>query len=106
MRLIPSIIFSLISYFMTGLQRTASQFFVFFVVVFMATVFGSSVGFFASATFPSYGKFVFSMDELRQYGCQTSSTEMLRLYMCMTEYLFFSCITNLLCPDLHRHDGF
>jgi ATP-binding cassette, subfamily G (WHITE), member 2 len=56
MRVVPSILFSLISYFMTGLQRTASQFFVFLVTVFMASVFGSSVGFFMAATISSFGK--------------------------------------------------
>lgn len=42
MRLVPSIIFSLIAYFMTGLQRTAGQFLVFLLTVLMASVFGSA----------------------------------------------------------------
>jgi hypothetical protein len=57
MRVIPSIVFSLIGYFMTGLQRTAGQFFVFLFTVFMASVFGSAICFFISAAIPVFGKY-------------------------------------------------
>ncbi|CAF4072859.1 unnamed protein product [Rotaria magnacalcarata] len=49
MRIIPSIIFSLIAYFMTGLQQSGGQFFVFLLTIFMASVFGSATCFFISA---------------------------------------------------------
>ena len=57
MRIIPSILFSIIAYFMTNLARTAGQFFTFLVTIFMCSVFGSSVGFFAAATVGNFGKF-------------------------------------------------
>jgi ATP-binding cassette subfamily G (WHITE) protein 2 len=60
MRILPSIIFSLIAYFMTGLQRSAGQFFVFLITIFMASVFGSAICFFISATIPAFGKIYFS----------------------------------------------
>ena len=56
MRIIPSIIFSLIAYFMTGLQRTAGQFFTFLITIFMASVFGSALCFFISAAIPVFSK--------------------------------------------------
>ncbi|CAM4892032.1 unnamed protein product [Rotaria socialis] len=48
MRAIPSVLFSVIAYFMTGLARTSGQFFVFLVTIFMACVFGSATCFFIS----------------------------------------------------------
>ncbi|UJR14432.1 hypothetical protein I4U23_001429 [Adineta vaga] len=54
MRILPSIIFSLIAYFMTGLQRTAGQFFIFLLTIFMASVFGSAMCFFIAATIPIF----------------------------------------------------
>ncbi|CAF4225143.1 unnamed protein product [Rotaria sp. Silwood2] len=54
MRIIPSIVFSLIAYFMTGLQRSAGQFFVFFLTIFMASIFGSAICFFISATISTF----------------------------------------------------
>jgi ATP-binding cassette subfamily G (WHITE) protein 2 len=64
MRVIPSIIFSLIAYFMTGLQRSAGQFFVFLSTIFMASVCGSAICFFISATIPVFGKFIDSVHRL------------------------------------------
>jgi len=58
MRVIPSLIFSLLAYFMTGLQRSVGQFFVFFVTIFMSSVFGSATCFFISATIPIFGKYI------------------------------------------------
>jgi len=49
---------------MTGLQRSADQFFVFLLTVFVSSVFGSSVGFFMSATIGSYGEFISSVQKL------------------------------------------
>ncbi|CAF4752426.1 unnamed protein product, partial [Rotaria sp. Silwood2] len=54
MRIIPSIVFSLIAYFMTGLQRSAGQFFIFFLTIFMASIFGSAICFFISATISTF----------------------------------------------------
>ncbi|CAF4060834.1 unnamed protein product [Rotaria sp. Silwood2] len=50
MRVIPAILFSIISYFMTGLTRTGGQFFIFLITIFMASLFGSAMCFFISAT--------------------------------------------------------
>ncbi|CAF1542686.1 unnamed protein product [Rotaria magnacalcarata] len=61
MRIIPSIIFSLIAYFMTGLQQSGGQFFVFLLTIFMASVFGSATCFFISAIIDMFGKFIYSM---------------------------------------------
>lgn len=57
MRVIPSVLFSIIAYFMTGLQRSAGQFFIFLITIFVASIVGSSVGFFMSATIGSFGKY-------------------------------------------------
>ncbi|CAF4919808.1 unnamed protein product [Rotaria sp. Silwood1] len=54
MRAIPSIIFSLLAYFMTGLQRSAGHFFVFLLTIFMASIFGSAICFFISATIHTF----------------------------------------------------
>jgi hypothetical protein len=59
MRVVPAIVFSLIAYFMTGLQRSAGQFFIFLITVFMASVFGLSVCFFIAATISVFCKFIF-----------------------------------------------
>ncbi|CAM4802333.1 unnamed protein product [Rotaria magnacalcarata] len=50
MRVIPSIIFSIICYMMMGLQNDIGKFFVFFVTIFMANVFGSATCFFVAAS--------------------------------------------------------
>ncbi|CAF3699138.1 unnamed protein product [Adineta steineri] len=54
MRVLPSIIFSLIAYFLTGLQRSVGQFFVFLLTIFMSSVFGSAICFFISALIPVF----------------------------------------------------
>ena len=59
MRVVPAVVFSLIAYFMTGLQRSAGQFFTFFVTVFMCSVFGLAVCFFIAATISVFCKFIF-----------------------------------------------
>ncbi|CAF1995870.1 unnamed protein product [Rotaria magnacalcarata] len=50
MRVIPSIIFSIICYMMMGLKNDIGKFFVFFVTIFMANVFGSATCFFVAAS--------------------------------------------------------
>ena len=57
MRAIPSIVFSLIAYYLTGLQRSAGQFFIFLLTIFMASVFGSALCLFVSAAIPLFCKF-------------------------------------------------
>ncbi|CAF1249276.1 unnamed protein product [Adineta steineri] len=54
MRIIPSFIFSIIAYFMTGLQRTVSQYFIFLLTIFMSTVFGSAICFLVAACIPVF----------------------------------------------------
>ncbi|CAF1666801.1 unnamed protein product [Adineta ricciae] len=50
MRVIPSVVFSLISYYMVGLQKTVAKFLVFLLTIFMANVFGSAICFFTAAS--------------------------------------------------------
>ncbi|CAF1570157.1 unnamed protein product [Rotaria magnacalcarata] len=50
LRVIPSMLFALITYFMTGFARTASQFFIFLLAIFIANMFGSAICFFAAAS--------------------------------------------------------
>ncbi|CAM4984542.1 unnamed protein product [Rotaria socialis] len=54
LRAVPSILFSLIAYFMIGLRRTVAQFFIFLVTIFMASVFGAAVCFFISTLASTY----------------------------------------------------
>jgi ATP-binding cassette subfamily G (WHITE) protein 2 len=56
MRVVPSLLFCSICYFMIGFQQTASHFFVFLLTIFMANVFGSATCFFVAASIPIYGK--------------------------------------------------
>lgn len=56
MRVMPSILFSVITYFMTGMTRTVAQFFIFLLTIFMAGLFGSAMCFFVSATISVFGK--------------------------------------------------
>ncbi|CAF1485118.1 unnamed protein product [Adineta steineri] len=54
MRVIPSLVFSIICYFMIGLQRTTTKFLIFVLTIFMANVFGSAMCFFIAATIPVF----------------------------------------------------
>ncbi|CAF1355213.1 unnamed protein product [Adineta steineri] len=54
LRIVPSIIYSLIVYFMTGLQRTATKFFIFLLTIFLCSLFGSAICFFFSALIPMF----------------------------------------------------
>jgi ATP-binding cassette subfamily G (WHITE) protein 2 len=56
MRVIPAILFSVISYFMIGLTQTGGQFFIYLLTVFMTSLFGSALCFFIAATIPVFGK--------------------------------------------------
>lgn len=56
MRLIPSIIFSLITYFMAGFQLSAIKFFIYLLTIFLGTIFGSSVCFFVASCIPIFGE--------------------------------------------------
>ncbi len=55
MRLIPSIIFCIITYFMVGFQLSASRFFVYLLTIFLSTVFGSSTCFLVASSIPVFG---------------------------------------------------
>lgn len=50
MRLLPLIAFSIITYFMIGLQMDVSKFFIFFLTLFLTTMCGSAICFMMSAT--------------------------------------------------------
>ncbi|CAF0761120.1 unnamed protein product [Rotaria sp. Silwood1] len=54
MRFIPSIIFSLITYFMTGFQISTNQFFIYLLTIFISTVFGSAICFFVASVIPIF----------------------------------------------------
>lgn len=56
-RLPPSVTFSLLAYFMMGLQRTVVKFFIFLLTVFAISVFGSALCFFLATATPNFGKY-------------------------------------------------
>lgn len=56
LRSIPSILFSLIAYFMIQFQRTVAKFFIFLLSIFSTAVCASSICFFISASVESFGK--------------------------------------------------
>lgn len=56
LRSIPSILFSLIAYFMIQFQRNVEKFFIFLLTIFLTAVCASSICFFISASVESYGK--------------------------------------------------
>ena len=87
------LIFTLLVYFLTGLQRSAGQYFVFFVTIFMASVFGSSLCFFISAVIPDFGRF-HSFASL----FQTSDT--------MIIFVVLVVASIVCCTHLCNNDGF
>ena len=56
MRVIPTIIFSVISYPMIGLESTTAHFLVFLLTIFMVNVFGSAMCFLIAASVSVFGK--------------------------------------------------
>ncbi|CAF1445398.1 unnamed protein product [Adineta steineri] len=54
MRLVPSIIYSIITYFMSGFQISIDRFFIYFLTIFMSTVFGSAICFFVASFVPIF----------------------------------------------------
>jgi ATP-binding cassette subfamily G (WHITE) protein 2 len=56
LRTIPSILFSVIAYFMINFQRTAVNFFIFFFCIFCTTICSTSVCFLVSASVQVFGK--------------------------------------------------
>ena len=64
MRIIPSIIFSLLTYFLMGLQRGDGRFFVFLITVVMISFCGSGLCFLIAATIPNFGKFEYNVKQL------------------------------------------
>ncbi len=55
MRLMPSIIFSIITYFMAGFQLSIDRFFIYLLTIFLSTVFGSATCFFVASFIPIFG---------------------------------------------------
>jgi len=55
MRIMPSFIFSIITYPLTGFQRSIIRFLIFFVTIFVSSVFGSAMCFFIAACIPVFG---------------------------------------------------
>ncbi|CAF1318829.1 unnamed protein product [Rotaria sordida] len=54
MRFIPSVIFSVITYFMIGFQLSINQFFIYLLTIFMSTIFGSAICFFVASFIPIF----------------------------------------------------
>lgn len=55
MRAVPSLIFCVITYPLTGFQRSFIRFLIFFVTVFVSSVYGSALCFFIAASIPVFG---------------------------------------------------
>jgi len=55
MRAIPSFAFSIIAYPLTGFQRSIIRFFIFFITIFVSSIFGSALCFFIAACIPVFG---------------------------------------------------
>ncbi|CAM4785821.1 unnamed protein product [Rotaria magnacalcarata] len=55
LRTIPAIVFSIVSYFMMGLQRTAEKFFMFFFFIWLTSICASTLCFLVSATVRNFG---------------------------------------------------
>ncbi|CAF0913579.1 unnamed protein product [Rotaria sordida] len=55
LRIIPSILFSAIVYFMIGFQKTVEKFFIFYFAIFLTAICGAAVCFFISASVKVFG---------------------------------------------------
>ena len=55
LRIVPSILFSIVVYFMIGFQQTVAKFFIFFLAIFTTTICGSAFCFFLSASVEVFG---------------------------------------------------
>ena len=76
---------------MTGLQRSAGQFFTFLATVFMGSVFGSSVGFFMAATIGSFG------ESISISRCAALYSHVIAFSSSGSQYW--------MCTDIHHHAG-
>ncbi|CAF2113609.1 unnamed protein product [Rotaria magnacalcarata] len=74
MRVLPAVLFSVISYFMIGLTRTGGQFFIYLLTVFMTSLFGSALCFFIAATIPVFGKILDFLYLCSRYYYLTKAT--------------------------------
>jgi len=54
--IIPSIIYSIITFFLTDLRRSIYQFFIFLLTNLMAKMFGSAMCYFVAASTSTFGK--------------------------------------------------
>ncbi len=61
MRFIPSVLFSMIVYYLIGFQRTATKFLIFLLDIFTTSVCTSSVIFFISASVPDFGEILLTI---------------------------------------------
>ena len=57
MRIFPSFVFTIITYPLAGFQRSIVRFLVFFLTIFVSSVFGSSLCFFIAACIPVFGNY-------------------------------------------------
>jgi hypothetical protein len=54
--IVPSIIYSIITFFLTDLRRSVGQFFIFIITNLMAKIFGSAMCYFVAASTSAFGK--------------------------------------------------
>jgi ATP-binding cassette subfamily G (WHITE) protein 2 len=57
--IIPSIIYSLITFFLTDLRRSVNQFLIFLLTNLMAKIFGSAMCYLVAASTSTFGKIIF-----------------------------------------------
>jgi hypothetical protein len=54
--IIPSIIYSILTFFLTGLRRSVDHFFIFLITNLMAKIFGSAMCYFVAASTSTFGQ--------------------------------------------------
>jgi ATP-binding cassette subfamily G (WHITE) protein 2 len=86
MRLVPSIIYSSITYFMAGFQLSTNRFLIYFLTIFLSTVFGSAICFFVASCIPIFGR-NFNYSLVKKI-----------LFICFSGFPYRSCI-YICCND-------
>ena len=59
--IIPSIIYSILTFLLMDFRRSVNQFFIFLLTNLMAKIFGSALCYFVAASTSTFGKFSFSI---------------------------------------------
>ena len=99
----PAILFSIIAYFMTGLNQTVNKFFIFMLTIFMATIFGSAARFLVSASISIFGEYSLSSFLLSFHrGRNSQIHEILFLIVILQVIRFRLCFFHLRIPVVNR----